>query len=114
MATKKLTAKKPARVAKRNVAAQNEPARKVVLASLGAVALSRKEGVRVINRIIEQGQDLRRPRDPQERHHKCPGNQPPQCPTQVVGRHRGPAARHHLRQIAVGNADGQRQAQTGE
>ncbi len=59
MATKKLIAKKPARVAKRNVAAQNDPARKVVLASLGAVALSRKEGVRVINRIIEQGQDLR-------------------------------------------------------
>ena len=44
MATKKLIAKKPARVAKRNVAAQNDPARKVVLASLGAVALSRKEG----------------------------------------------------------------------
>lgn len=56
MASKKPVARKSVRVAKTTT---ETGARKALLASLGAVSLSRKEGVRFVGNLLGQGQDLR-------------------------------------------------------
>lgn len=56
MATKKPAARKSVRVSKTST---DNGARKALLASLGAVALSRKEGARFVGNLLEQGQELR-------------------------------------------------------
>ncbi len=61
MATKKLAGKNGASnvTVKAEVTDVRDTARKVLLASLGAVSISRKEGARIVDNLIEQGQELR-------------------------------------------------------
>ena len=60
MATKKLAGKNVRNVTvKAEVTDVRDTARNVFLASLGAVSISRKEGARIVDTLIEQGQDLR-------------------------------------------------------
>ncbi len=60
MATKKLAGKNVRNVTvKAEVTDVRDTARNVFLASLGAVSISRKEGARIVETLIEQGQDLR-------------------------------------------------------
>ena len=59
MATKKLTGKKAVRVVKHEANEVRDTARDLFLASVGAVSISRKEGARIVDTLIEQGQDLR-------------------------------------------------------
>lgn len=56
MASKKPVARKSVRVVKTT---PETGARKALLASLGAVSLSRKEGVRIVGNLLGQGQELR-------------------------------------------------------
>ena len=59
MATKKLASKKAVATVKHEVNDARDTARDLFLASLGAVSISRKEGARIVDTLIEQGQDLR-------------------------------------------------------
>lgn len=56
MASKKPVARKSVRVSRSST---DNGARKALLASLGAVSLSRKEGARFVGNLLEQGQELR-------------------------------------------------------
>ncbi len=59
MATKKLAGKKVVRNAKREVNEVRENARDLLLASIGAVSITRKQGVSFVGNLLEQGQNLR-------------------------------------------------------
>ena len=58
MATKKLAGNKALRSVKRETVEVRDTARDILLASLGAVSLTRKEGARFVGTLIEQGQEL--------------------------------------------------------
>lgn len=58
MATKKLAGKKVLRSVKRDTVEVRDTARDILLASLGAVSITRKEGARFVGTLIEQGQEL--------------------------------------------------------
>ncbi len=58
MAIKKPVGKKALRSVKRETVVARETARDLLLASLGAVSISRKEGARFVGTLIEQGQEL--------------------------------------------------------
>ena len=58
MATKKLAGKKALRSVKRETVEVRDTARDILLASLGAVSMTRKEGARFVGTLIEQGQEL--------------------------------------------------------
>jgi poly(hydroxyalkanoate) granule-associated protein len=58
MAIKKPVGKKAVRAVKRETVVARDGARDLLLASLGAVSYSRKEGARVVGNLIEQGQEL--------------------------------------------------------
>ena len=59
MATKKLAGKKATIVTKREANDVRDTARDLFLASVGAASISRKEGARIVDTLIEQGQELR-------------------------------------------------------
>ena len=58
MATKKLAGKKALRSVKRETVEVRDTARDILLASIGAVSITRKEGARFVGALIEQGQEL--------------------------------------------------------
>lgn len=58
MAIKKPVGKKAVRSVKRETVEVRDTARDLLLASLGAVSISRKEGARFVGTLIEQGQEL--------------------------------------------------------
>jgi poly(hydroxyalkanoate) granule-associated protein len=58
MAIKKPVGKKALRSVKRDTVEVRDTARDILLASLGAVSISRKEGARFVGTLIEQGQEL--------------------------------------------------------
>lgn len=58
MAIKKPVGKKALRSVKRETVDGRETARDLLLASLGAVSITRKEGARFVGSLIEQGQEL--------------------------------------------------------
>lgn len=58
MAIKKAVGKKAVRSVKRETVEVRDTARDLLLASLGAVSISRKEGARFVGTLIEQGQEL--------------------------------------------------------
>ncbi len=58
MATKKLAGKKALRSVKRESVEVRDTTRDILLASLGAVSITRKEGARFVGTLIEQGQEL--------------------------------------------------------
>lgn len=59
MATKKLAGKKATRSTKTVGAQKIETPRDLWLASLGAVSVTRKQGARFVEGLLQQGQDLR-------------------------------------------------------
>lgn len=59
MATKKLASKNAVRGVKREKNEARDTARDLLLASIGAVSISRKQGVGFVENLLEQGQELR-------------------------------------------------------